>query len=584
MIKIAKRFLNWWAALAALIMMCIQVACDLYLPTVTSNLIDNGIMKKDLSYVWQIGGVMLVVALIGLLAAVGNVFFASTQGMKVGERLRNAIYQRVLHFSTNEMSRFGSSSLITRSTNDIVQIQNVMLQTMRMMLQSPLMLVGACVMAYSREPRLTRVLALSLPVLVVAVVVVMYFAMPYFRVMQQKVDNINRVFREGLTGVRVIRAFNQDQREQDRFHRVNEDYTQVGFHAFTLMSFMFPIMTLVLSMTNVGIIWYGGRLIAGREMQIGNLITFMTYANQILMSFMMLSFIYFFIPRAEVSARRINAVLEQPISVNDLPQDQLQPLKKDQPASLEFKNVDFQYDGAQHLALQNLNFKVTAGQILAIIGGTGSGKSTLVNLIPRLFDVASGEVLVNGQNVARMSQHDLHSLVSITQQKAVLFSGTVRSNLAFGNPNATDEQMWQALKIAKADNFVKEQGGLDMVVEQNGDNFSGGQRQRLAIARTIIKQAAVYIFDDSFSALDFKTDAELRMALKDDQQVAQAVTVIVAQRISTVADANLILVLDDGQVVGQGTYEELAAHNRVYQEIIKSQLQEGDDGHGQTNE
>lgn len=582
MIKIARRFLNWWAALAALLMMCLQVACDLYLPTVTSNLIDNGIMKKDLSYVWHIGTVMLFVAFVGLAAAVGNVFFASTQGMKVGERIRNAIYQRVLHFSANEIANFSGSSLITRSTNDIVQVQNVMLQMMRMMLQSPIMLVGACVMAYSREPRLTRVLAVSLPVLLVAVVVVMYFAMPYFRVMQEKVDNINRVFREGLTGVRVIRAFNQDQHEQKRFRQVNEEYTQVGFRAFTLMSFMFPIMTLVLSMTNVGIIWYGGHLIGERSMQIGNLITFMTYANQILMSFMMLSFIFFFIPRAQVSAKRINAVLEQPISVSDLPADQLEPLKKAKTASLEFKDVDFRYDGAQHLALHDLNFRVAAGQTLAIIGGTGSGKSTLVNLIPRLFDIERGQILVNDQRIERLSQHDLHSLISITQQKAVLFSGTVRSNLAFGNPTASDEQMWRALEVAKAADFVREQGGLDMRVEQGGSNFSGGQRQRLAIARTIIKPAAVYVFDDSFSALDFKTDAELRLALKRDQQVARAVTVIVAQRISTVADADLILVLSDGKVVGQGTHEQLAANNKVYQEIIDSQLQKGGDGHEET--
>ena len=579
MIKIARRFLNWWAALAALLLMGVQVSCDLYLPTVTANLIDKGIMQKDLNYVWHIGGVMLLVAFLGLLAAVGNVFFASTQGMKVGERIRNTIYQRVLYFSTNEIARFSVSSLITRSTNDIVQIQNVMLQMMRMMLQSPIMLVGACVMAYSREPRLTRVLAISLPVLIIAVVVVMYFAMPYFRVMQQKVDNINRVFREGLTGVRVIRAFNQDQREQDHFRQVNEDYTRVGFRAFTLMSFMFPIMTLVLSMTNVGIIWYGGHLIAGRSMQVGNLITFMTYANQILMSFMMLSFIFFFIPRAQVSAKRVNAVLDQPISVSDLPVDELEPLKKSQVASLEFKDVDFRYEGAQHLALSDLNFRVTAGQTLAIIGGTGSGKSTLVNLIPRLFDIERGQILVNGQDIAKISQHDLHSLISITQQKAVLFSGTVRSNLAFGNSTATDAQMWRSLEAAQPAHFVREQGGLDMKVEQDGSNFSGGQRQRLAIARTIIKQASVYVFDDSFSALDFKTDAQLRLSLKDDALVSQAVTVIVAQRISTVADADLILVLDDGQVVGQGTHEELAARNPVYQEIINSQLQEGDGGH-----
>lgn len=577
MIKIAKRTLNWWAALAALLFMCVQVACDLYLPTITANLIDKGIMKRDMHYIWMIGGMMLLVAFIGLLAAAGNVFFASTQAMRVGERLRNMIYHKVLHFSSRELSKFGSSSLITRSTNDIVQIQNVMVQMMRMMLMSPIMLVAAIILAYNREPHLTRIFMISLPVLALAIVVAMYFAMPYFKSMQPKIDKINLIFREGLTGVRVIRAFNQDKREQKRFEKANESYTQTGFYAFTWISFLFPVMTLILSMTNVGITWFGAHLIANRTMQVGNLITFMTYATQIMMSFMMLSFVFVFVPRAEVSARRLNAVLDEPITVTDLPDEQRQPLDETQPASLEFQHVDFRYDGAQHLALKDLNYKVTAGQTLAIIGGTGSGKSTLVNLIPRLFDPAAGKILVNGQPIRQLSLHDLHRLISITQQKAVLFSGTVRSNLQFGNPEATDEQMWKALKIAQAADFIQEQGGLDAKVEQDGSNFSGGQRQRLAIARTIIKRAAIYIFDDSFSALDFKTDAKLRQALAEDDSLSQSVKVIVAQRISTVADADLILVLDDGQVVGQGTHAELKAHNKTYQSILHSQIQEGDD-------
>ena len=550
MIKIAKKNLVWWATALAVVFLLIQVACDLYLPTITSDLVDKGIMQQNMHFIWREGGLMLLVAAIGLVAAGGNVYFAATQSMQVGEKLRRQIFSKVLRFSSKEVNAFGDSSLITRSTNDIVQIQNVMVQVLRMMLQSPIMLVAACVLAYVREPRLTRVFLISLPILAVVVVIVMYFAVPLFKSIQKKTDKINLVFREGLTGIRVIRAFRQEQREQDRFKVANEDYTQTGIKAFTLVSFLFPVMTLILSLTNVA---------------------------QIMISFMMLSMVFVFVPRASASASRVNAVLDTPISVADLPADQQVKIDPAHPASLQFDHVDFRYDGAEKLALQDLNFNVKAGQTLAIIGGTGSGKSTLVNLIPRLFNIESGRIEVDGQPIDRLSQHDLHKVISITQQKAVLFTGTIRSNLQFGNPQATDDQIWRALEIAQADGFVKEAGGLDAVVEQNGSNFSGGQRQRLAIARTIIKQASIYIFDDSFSALDFKTDAELRMALRQDEQVQQAVTVIVAQRVSTVADADLIIVLDDGKVVGQGTHAELKAHNKTYQQIVNSQIQKGDE-------
>lgn len=577
MIKIAKKNLAWWATALAVIFLLIQVACDLYLPTITSDLVDKGIMQQNMHFIWREGGLMLLVAAIGLIAAGGNVYFAATQSMQVGEKLRRQIFSKVLRFSSKEVNAFGDSSLITRSTNDIVQIQNVMVQVLRMMLQSPIMLVAACVLAYIREPRLTRVFLISLPILAVVVVIVMYFAVPLFKSIQKKTDKINLVFREGLTGVRVIRAFRQEQREQDRFKAANEDYTQTGIKAFTLVSFLFPVMTLILSLTNVGIILLGSHLIANMTMQVGNLIAFMTYATQIMISFMMLSMVFVFVPRASASASRVNAVLDMPISVADLPADKQVKIDPAHPASLSFDHVDFRYDGAEKLALQDLNFKVKAGQTLAIIGGTGAGKSTLVNLIPRLFNIESGRIEVDGQPIEQLSQHDLHEVISITQQKAVLFTGTIRSNLQFGNPKATDDQMWHALEIAQAADFVKEAGGLDAVVEQNGSNFSGGQRQRLAIARTIIKPASIYIFDDSFSALDFKTDAELRLALRHDKQVQQAVTVIVAQRVSTVADADLILVLDDGKVVGQGTHTELKAHNKTYQQIVNSQIQKGDE-------
>ena len=576
MIRIARKNLALWATIGAVFFLLIQVSCDLYLPTVTADLVNRGIVQKDMGVIWNEGIKMMIVAAIGLVAAGLNVYFAATQSMKVGEKLRSQIYHKVLRFSNREMDEFGDSSLITRSTNDIVQIQNVMVQMLRMMLQSPVMLVAACVLAYVREPQLTKVFFISLPVLAIIVMTVMYFAVPLFKSIQKKTDRINLIFREGLTGVRVIRAFRQEDREQNRFKKANEDYTQTGIKAFTIVSTLFPVVTLILGMTNVAIILLGGHLVANMSMQVGDLIAFMTYATQIMISFMMLSMIFVFVPRASASATRVNAVLDQPISIHNAPEKDQEKISINQPASLEFENVDFRFHGAERLALQDLNFKVTAGQTLAIIGGTGSGKSALVNLIPRLFDIESGEIKVDGVPVKKLSQHNLHEVISITQQQAVLFSGTIRSNLQFGYEEATDKEMWHALEIAQAADFVREEGGLDAIVEQNGSNFSGGQRQRLAIARTIIKPASIYVFDDSFSALDFETDAKLRAALAKDPQIQRAVTVIVAQRISTVVDADQIIVLDEGRVVGRGTHQELKAHNGTYQQIIKSQVEKGD--------
>ena len=576
MIRIARKNLAFWATIGAIFFLLIQVSCDLYLPTVTADLVNRGIVQKDMGVIWNEGIKMIIVAAIGLVAAGLNVYFAATQSMKVGEKLRSQIYHKVLRFSNCEMDEFGDSSLITRSTNDIVQIQNVMVQMLRMMLQSPVMLVAACVLAYVREPQLTKVFFISLPVLAIIVMAVMYFAVPLFKSIQKKTDRINLIFREGLTGVRVIRAFRQEDWEQNRFKKANEDYTQTGIKAFTIVSTLFPVVTLILGMTNVAIILLGGHLVANMSMQVGDLIAFMTYATQIMISFMMLSMIFVFVPRASASATRVNAVLDQPISIHNAPEKDQEKISINQPASLEFKNVDFRFHGAERLALHDLNFKVTAGQTLAIIGGTGSGKSALVNLIPRLFDIESGEIKVDGVPVKKLSQHNLHEVISITQQQAVLFSGTIRSNLQFGYEEATNKEMWHALEIAQAADFVREEGGLDAVVEQNGSNLSGGQRQRLAIARTIIKPASIYVFDDSFSALDFETDAKLRAALAKDPQIQRAVTVIVAQRISTVVDADQIIVLEEGRVVGQGTHQELKAHNETYQQIIKSQVEKGD--------
>ena len=567
-----RRNLDWWTVITATIFLGFQVVCDLSLPNLTSNLINNGVAKGNVGYIWQIGLQMLGLTLVGIFAAAGNVYFASTQAQKMGARLRGKIFKKVLSFGNYEMDKFGSSSLITRTTNDVMQIQNVTIMMLRMMIMAPLMLIGASVMAYFNEKRLTSIFLVSIPILLIAIGCAMYFAVPLFQKLQKQIDRINLIFREGLTGVRVIRAFRQDKFEQERFDRANKDYTETGIKVFSIVSLMFPIMTLVLNVTNMGIIWFGARLIANHEMQVGNLVAFMTYASMILFSFMMLSMIFVLIPRAEVAAKRINAVLEIENSINDAESEIGRDSDKIQ-ASLEFKNVSFRYRGAEDLALDNLSVDVKAGETLAIIGGTGSGKSTLINLIPRLYDVNSGEVLVDGNDVRKYSLHDLHDKVAFVQQKAVLFKGTIRSNLLIGNPEATEEDMWKALEIAQAKDFISDlPDGLDAVVEQGGDNFSGGQKQRLAIARAIIKPASIYVFDDSFSALDFKTDAKLRLALRQDERISKAIIVIVAQRISTVTGADHIVVLDEGKVVGQGTHKELLADNTTYQEIVESQM------------
>lgn len=573
MMRLARKHLDWWAVVLAVGFMIIQVACDLSLPTLTSNIIDKGIANNNIGYIWRTGGKMLLLSFIGVLGAAGNVYFAATQSQKMGQRIRSAIFKKVTYASTEEFETVGNASLITRTTNDVVQIQNVMVQMLRMMLMAPIMLVGAGVLAYVKSPRLTMVFLVALPVLALFTGLVMYFAVPLFKSLQKKIDRINLVFREGLTGVRVIRAFNQDQFEQDRFEGANQDYTKTGIKVFMIVSLMFPIITLIVSGTNIGIVWYGGQLIGNQSMEVGNLVAFMTYATQLLISFMMVSMVFVFVPRAQASAARINEVMDLKSKINDPDQ----PVTvKDQAASLVFDHVNFRYTGAEKLALADVNFQATAGQTVAIIGGTGSGKSTLVNLIPRLFDPESGQIKLNGTALTAMSQQALHAAVSITQQKAVLFSGTIRSNMVYGMQDASDSQIWHALDVAQAIDFVKEEGGLDAVVEQNGDNFSGGQRQRLVIARTILKRASVYIFDDSFSALDFKTDALLRQQLRQDEQVQAGVTVIVAQRVSTVADADLILVIDGGKIVGQGTHDELKATNKTYQEILDSQIRKGD--------
>ncbi|KRN97688.1 multidrug resistance ABC superfamily ATP binding cassette transporter, ABC membrane protein [Companilactobacillus kimchiensis] len=557
--------------LGAVIFMIFQVVATLYIPNLTSDIVNKGVITGDTNYIVSAGIKMVVVSLITVVAAFGNVLMASQASQGLGRKLRSDLFKKILYFTHDEFDKFETSSLTTRTTNDVIQIQNVMIMMLRMMIMAPIMLIGASFMAYQKNAEMTKIFLISIPILIIVVGLVMFFAVPLFKAMQKKTDRLNLVFREGLTGVRVIRAFRQDKFEQDRFKDANADYTNNAVKVFTIVAVMFPVVTLVMSGTNVGITWLGAHYIANQSMQIGNMIAFMTYAMQILMSFMILSMVFVFVPRASASAARIQEVFETESKIDVV----AKPANVKGDAGLGFNDVNFRYTGAEKLALSNLNFKVTQGQTLAIIGGTGSGKSTLINLIPRFYDAETGVVSLNGTDVKALSTEDINSKVSMVPQKAILFKGTIRENMAYGKDGATDDEIWHALKIAQADDFVKElDGQLDGEVEQGGDNFSGGQKQRLAIARALVKDASVYVFDDSFSALDFKTDLNLRTALKNDEKISQAVVVIVGQRISTVADADQIVVLEDGKMVGLGTHQELKDNNKTYQEIIESQLKE----------
>lgn len=571
MFKIARGRINRWQVLGAVIFMIFQVVATLYIPNITSDIVNKGVITGDTNYIVNAGIKMIIVSLITVVAAFGNVLMASQASQGLGQKLRSDLFNKILNFTHDEFDKFETSSLTTRTTNDVVQIQNVMIMMLRMMIMAPIMLIGASFMAFQKNAEMTQIFLISIPILIIVVGLVMYFAVPLFKAMQKKTDRLNLVFREGLTGVRVIRAFRQDQFEQDRFKDANADYTNNAVKVFTIVAIMFPVVTLVMSGTNVGITWLGAHYIANQSMEIGNMIAFMTYAMQILMSFMILSMVFVFVPRASASAARIQEVFETESKIDVV----AKPAKVGDEASLSFNDVNFRYQGAENLALSNLNFKVTQGQTLAIIGGTGSGKSSLINLIPRFYDAETGVVSVNGTDVKALSTDDINSRVSMVPQQAFLFKGTIRDNMAYGKEDATDEEIWHALDIAQAADFVRDlDGQLDGEVEQAGDNFSGGQKQRLAIARALVKDASIYVFDDSFSALDFKTDLNLRTALKNDERINKSVIVIVGQRISTVADADQIVVLDEGKMVGLGTHQELKENNKTYQEIIESQIKE----------
>ncbi|EOG10614.1 TPA: ABC transporter ATP-binding protein [Enterococcus faecium] len=573
MLKIVKR-ISLTSAIAAAVFMVIQVLADLYLPTLTSNIIDKGVAQGDVDYIWHTGFVMIGFSLISILAAIANTFFATRESQKLGKQLRTDVYKKSESLTKDAFDKYGTASLITRTTNDVTQIQMVTQMFLRMMINAPITLIGASILAYQKDHQLTKIFLVVIPVMIILIGGIMYFAVPLFKSMQKKTDRLNLVFREGLTGVRVIRAFDKTRFEENRFDLANKDYTNTAIKVNTIVALMMPMMTLIMSGTNVAITWFGGHYIADMTLEVGNLIAFMTYAMQILISFMMLSAIFIMVPRAQASADRINEVLDEKIGIHD-PENPKTVSFAGKNATLAFNHVNYRYHGAEKLALEDIDFQAKSGEIVAIIGGTGSGKTTLVNLIPRLYDIESGSIQINGTDISDMTQYNLRELMGFVPQKAVLFSGTIRDNMQYGKPDATDEMIWKALEIAQAKDFVSEmEDGLDSHVEQGGGNFSGGQRQRLAIARALVKTADIYVFDDSFSALDFKTDANLRQALKTNMK--ESITVLVAQRVSTVMDVDMILVLDEGKLVGKGTHEELLATNETYQEIVHSQLREED--------
>lgn len=569
MISVMKKRISLWSVLGAIVFMGLQVLGTLALPNITSDIVNKGITRGDTHYIIIAGIRMLGASIFIVVISFFNVLLSSQASQQLGQNLRNDIYRKVLYMSNNEFDQIGTSSLITRTTNDVVQIQNVTLMMLRMMIMAPIMMIGASFMAYQKNQRLTEIFIFILPVLILVVGIVMYFAVPLFKVMQKKIDRLNLVFREGLTGVRVIRAFRRDDWEQKRFDIANQDYTHNAQKAFSIIATMYPLIILVMSGMNISITWLGAKYIAQKSMEVGDLIAFMTYAIQILISCMMLSMIFVFVPRAQASATRINTILKMKSELKENTQEK----KLDQfAAALEFSQVSFSYQGAESPALKDVSFQVHAGETVGIIGGTGSGKTTLVNLISRIYDVQSGKVRLNGHDVRDLSLQEINDQVALVPQKAVLFKGTIRDNLKYGDLTASDEQLWHALEIAQAADFIKNEQGLDTKVEQRGDNFSGGQKQRLAIARALVKDASIYIFDDSFSALDFKTDALLRKALLNDERLKQKVLVIVSQRISTIADSQVIVVLDYGQMVGCGTHQQLKDSNATYQEIMQSQI------------
>ncbi|AIJ15989.1 ABC transporter ATP-binding protein [Streptomyces violaceoruber] len=550
----------------------LQTCASLYLPTLNAHIIDEGVVKGDSGYILSYGALMIGISLAQVVCNIGAVFYGARTAAALGRDVRGAVFDRVQSFSAREVGHFGAPSLITRTTNDVQQVQMLALMTFTLMVSAPIMCVGGIVMALGLDVPLSGVLLGVVPVLAICVTLIVRKLRPLFRKMQVRLDTVNRVLREQITGNRVIRAFVRDEYEQQRFRKANTELTEVALGTGNLLALMFPVVMTVVNLSSIAVVWFGAHRIDSGGMQIGDLTAFLAYLMQIVMSVMMATFMFMMVPRAEVCAERIQEVLETESSVVP-PVAPVTELRRH--GHLEIREAGFRYPGAEEPVLRHIDLVARPGETTAVIGSTGSGKSTLLGLVPRLFDATDGEVLVNGVDVRTVDPKTLAKVVSLVPQKPYLFAGTVATNLRYGNPDATDEELWHALAVAQAKEFVSElEGGLDAPIAQGGTNVSGGQRQRLAIARTLVQRPEIYLFDDSFSALDYATDAALRAELA--QETAEATVVIVAQRVATIRDADRIVVLDEGRVVGVGRHHELMADNETYREIVLSQLTEAE--------
>lgn len=569
MLRLLKGLKPYWLLTTVVIILAaLQTYATLYLPNLTADIIDKGVIKGDTNYILAVGGVMLAISIGGVIAAFFGSYASAHVSVGFGRDLRAKIFKHVSKFSLHAFDTVGTASMITRTTNDTNQVQQVMIMMLGMLITAPMMAIGGIIFALGEDVPLTLTLAVAVPILIGAVLFIMTRAIPLFQVMQKKLDRINLIVDENLTGVRVIRAFDRDAYEQARFDVANHEVTDVAIHVYRLMAILWPLMMLVVNLSSIAIVWFGSIRINNGDMPLGNLIAFLQYATQILFGFLMLSFLFIMLPRAEAAAGRINEVL----AINPEITDPAQPVAANaMRGSVEFRDVTFSYPGAEEPALSHVSFRARPGQVTAIIGGTGAGKSTLVNLVPRFYDIESGNVLVDGVDVREQTQHALRAKVGFVPQKAVLFSGTIAENIRYGKPDADEELIRLAAATAQATEFIDEMPeGLESVIAQGGTNISGGQKQRLSIARALVRHPEIYIFDDTFSALDYATDARLRAALK--HETADATVLIVAQRVSTVIDADQILVLDEGHLVGVGTHAELMENNEVYREIVLSQV------------
>jgi ATP-binding cassette subfamily B protein len=570
--SLLRRYIGRYSRQVCLVvaLLVVQAVANLYLPNLTADIINNGIEKGDIHYIWTTGALMLAITFVVGVMTVVSVFFASKVSMGIGRDIRRAVFKAVQGFSAQEINHFGTPSLITRNTNDVQQIQLFLQMALTMMVIAPIMCVGGVFMALKEDVKLSALLVVAVPVLLVIISLLYWKAVPLFRSMQARVDRVNLVLREQITGVRVIRAFVRTGQERERFAEANAALTNTGLRVNRMFALALPAVMGVMNLSSVAVLWFGGHLIADGSMPIGNMTAFLSYILQILMSVMIAVMVVILLPRAVASADRIEEVLRAEPAVVDPPE----PVAPSSAEGLvELRDVVFEYPGGEQPVLHGLSFSLVPGDTTAIIGGTGSGKTTLLNLVPRLFDVTGGAVLVGGVDVRDQARNSLWSKIGMVPQQAYLFSGTVADNLRFGRADASDEELWDALEVAQARDFVSAMpGGLGAVITQGGTNVSGGQRQRLSIARALVKRPAVYLFDDCFSALDASTDAKLRAALR--VYTSDATVLIVAQRVSTILHADRIIVLDDGRVVGIGPHEELLVSCPQYREIVTSQLGE----------